>query len=82
MKDTGLALHRYLQYLNTVLLTVIGFFGMKTYDVIMQDHEKLANHEVRISVLEEKNKQTSYTNFRIESILPNELKQKSECGNQ
>jgi len=47
--------------LNTVLLSVIAFFGIWTFKIITGDHETLANHETRITVLEKTGKPTVST---------------------
>lgn len=69
------------QWANTILLGVVGFFAVQTYMVIITDHEKLANHETRITVIEavERNRpmQTSM-NKLTEAILPSEIKVKKE----
>ena len=66
------------QWFNSILLMVVGFFAVETYRTITSDHEVLANHEVRISVIEatkEKEKQTSYF---FDAILPDKIKVKQE----
>ena len=40
------------QWANTILLGVVGFFVVQTYTTIQKDHEKLAEHETRITVTE------------------------------
>ena len=40
------------QWMNTILLGIVGFFGVQTYLVITTDHEKLAVHETKITVCE------------------------------
>lgn len=46
------------QWLNTILISLVGFIGAKTYDLITSDHEKLATHETRITVVENVSKDT------------------------
>lgn len=40
------------QWANTALLGIAVFFVVETYKTIKADHEKLANHETRITVVE------------------------------
>lgn len=59
------------QWANSILLGIVGFFVIQTYNTISNDHEVLANHEVRISVLEatkRSEKQTSWCPF--DALLP------------
>ena len=69
------------QWANSILLGIVAFFVVQTYQTISTDHERLANHETRITVIEavERNRssQTSMNN-PIEAILPSETKVKSE----
>lgn len=51
-EDKAITIHRGLQWLNTILLSVVGFLGIQTYKVIASDHEKIATHETRITVAE------------------------------
>ena len=75
--NTKIELH---QWFNSILLGMVSFFVIQTYNTIAKDHETIENHEVRISVLEAtkgKDKQTSYYNF--DAILPDsKIKVKSE----
>lgn len=66
------------QWLNTMLLMVVGFFAVETYRTISTDHEVLAKHETRISVIESRmnGKQSAMNLF--EAILPKETKVESE----
>lgn len=66
------------QWFNSLLLLVVGFFVTQTYLTIAKDHETLANHETRISVIESRmnNKQTSFN--LLEAILPKETKVEKE----
>ena len=69
------------QWANSILLGIVAFFVVQTYQTISTDHEKLANHETRITVIEaverNRNSQTSM-NTPIEAILPSETKVKKE----
>lgn len=69
------------QWANSILLGIVAFFVVQTYQTISTDHERLANHETRITVIEavERNRssQTSM-NVPIEAILPSETKVKNE----
>jgi len=69
------------QWANSILLGIVAFFVVQTYQTISTDHERLANHETRITVIEavERNRpaQTSM-NKPIEAILPSEIKVKKE----
>ena len=75
--NSKIELHR---WANSILLGMVAFFVVQTYNTISKDHEVLANHEVRISVLEankRREKQTSYYNF--DAILPDKkIKVESE----
>ena len=62
------------QWFNSILLGIVGFFVVQTYMTITTDHEVLAKHETRISVIESRIgvKQTSMN--LLEAILPKETK--------
>ena len=47
------------QWANSILLGVVSFFVIQTYNTISNDHEKLSNHETRITVLEDRKGRTS-----------------------
>lgn len=67
------------QWANSILLGIVSFFVIQTYNTITKDHERLANHETRISVLEatrQREKQTSYSTF--DAILPDRIKVKKD----
>jgi hypothetical protein len=67
------------QWANSILLGIVSFFVIQTYNTITKDHERLANHETRISVLEatkQREKQTSYSTF--DAILPERIKVKKD----
>ena len=66
------------QWFNSILLGIVGFFVVQTYMTITTDHEVLAKHETRISVMESRIgvRQTSM-NLQ-EAILPKETKVESE----
>lgn len=75
------------QWANSILLGVVSFFVIQTYNTISADHElnaqqttELSLHELRIHSLEEsrsQQKQTSYSTF--DAILPDsKIKIKSE----
>lgn len=69
------------QWANSILLGIVGFFVVQTYTTIQQDHDKLATHETRISVLEDwrrGSQQTGKIQQPIEAILPDKIKVKSE----
>ena len=66
-------------WFNTLLLSVVGFFAIQTYYKIDGDHETLAKHETRITVLENKQGQTSMGVFHfIEGILPDRIEVKED----
>ena len=69
------------QWANSILLGVVAFFVVQTYNTITKDHETLANHETRITVIEaverDRDKQTSM-NIPSDAILPGETKVKTE----
>ena len=68
------------QWGNSILLAIVSFFVIETYRTITTDHEVLANHETRISVLEAtrgQQKQTSYVYW--DAILPGETRVKKEA---
>ena len=69
------------QWANSILLGVVAFFVVQTYQTISNDHERLANHETRITVIEaverNRDKQTSMIE-PCEAILPSETKVKKE----
>ena len=67
------------QWFNSILLGIVGFFVIQTYNTVVADHEVLAKHETRISVLEatrQREKQTSYSTF--DAILPERIKVKKD----
>jgi len=66
------------QWFNSILLGIVGFFVVQTYMTITTDHEVLAKHETRISVIESRIgvRQTSMN--ILEAILPKETKVESE----
>lgn len=67
------------QWFNSILLGMVSFFVIQTYNTITADHEVLAKHETRISVLEatkQREKQTSYSTF--DAILPERIKVKKD----
>jgi hypothetical protein len=45
------------QWINSILLGIVGFFVIQTYITIQTDHEKIAGHETRLAVHDEKFKQ-------------------------
>jgi hypothetical protein len=54
---------------------VVGVMVFQIFSTINADHEKIANHETRITVLEQKTparRELSY--FHCEAILPHEIK--------
>lgn len=69
------------KWANSILLGVVSFFVIQTYSIIQTDHDKLATHETRISVLEDwrrGSQQTGKIQQPIEAILPDKIKVKSE----
>lgn len=67
------------QWANTILLSIVGFFVLQTYYEIQADHEKLGQHETRISVLEDRKGRTSQNvNHIFEGILPDRIEVKQE----
>jgi len=66
------------QWFNSILLGIVGFFVIQTYNTVVDDHEVLAKHETRISVIESRmnGKQTAMS--LLEAILPKETKVESE----
>ena len=57
------------QWANSILLAVVGFFVIQTYLTITTDHEKLADHETRITVLEKTGGRTSIVYKPIDAVL-------------
>jgi hypothetical protein len=69
------------QWANSILLLVVGFFASQTYYTIKEDHERIANHETRISVLESNGKRTAYKMLpKLEAILCDEITVKKILG--
>lgn len=69
------------KWANSILLGVVSFFVIQIYSIIQTDHDKLATHETRISVLEDwrrGSQQTGKIQQPIEAILPDKIKVKSE----
>lgn len=66
------------QWFNTLLLGVVGFFAIETYRTITADHEVLAKHETRISVIESRMNGKQNAISLLEAILPKETKVESE----
>lgn len=66
------------QWFNSILLGIVGFFVIQTYNTVVSDHEVLAKHETRITVIESRmnGKQTAMS--LIEAILPKETKVETE----
>ena len=67
------------QWFNSILLGMVSFFVIQTYNTVVADHEVLAKHETRITVLEatrQREKQTSYSTF--DAILPERIKVKKD----
>lgn len=60
------------QWVNSIMLVVIGFFAVQTYNTISNDHERIANHETRITVLERTGKSGKDLGLlpMVEAILP------------
>lgn len=69
------------QWANSILLGIVGFFVVQTYTTIQADHDKLADHQTRITVLEDWRRSASQTGQtsaqQIEAVLPKEIKVKS-----
>ena len=58
------------QWMNSLLLGVVSFFVIQTYLTITTDHEKLADHETRITVLEKTQGRTSKVfRFPTDAVL-------------
>jgi len=63
------------QWVNTGLLTIVGFVGVATYNEIRTDHERIASHdtmlavhEIRLAALESKGgKKESVITYPIEA---------------
>jgi hypothetical protein len=69
-------------WVNSILMMIVTFFLSKNYNRAEADHEKLANHETRITVLESKDsedKQTSMIFWREQAILPQKEKEKKKA---
>lgn len=68
------------QWANTILLGIVGFFGVQTYLIIMSDHDRLYKLETRIAVLEEdKRKQERTATVVLQSAtLPSEQKKNNK----
>lgn len=52
------------QWFNTILLGIVGFFVVQTYNTVITDHDVLAKHDTRISVVESEIKNTT-SNIRV-----------------
>lgn len=69
-------------WVNSILMMVVTFFLSKNYNRAEADHEKLANHETRITVLESKDREERRTGVLLwheKAILPkNEREKKKE----
>lgn len=66
------------QWANSLLLAIVGFFVVQTYRTISTDHERIAEHETRITV-SESNMTTMRNNLsqltgRVEVISDNRYK--------
>lgn len=69
------------QWANSILLGIVGFFVIQTYTTIQTDHDKLATHETRISLLEDWRRgssQSSLANEKVEAVLPEKIKIKQQ----
>lgn len=69
------------QWANSILLGIVGFFVVQTYTTIQTDHDKLATHETRISLLEDWRRgssQSSLSNEKVEAVLPEKIKIKQQ----
>jgi len=64
------------QWFNSILLGIVGFFVLETYNTVKQDHEVIATLVTRVTVLESVREQTSMN--ILEAILPKETKVESE----
>ena len=49
------------QWANSILLLMVGFVAAATYNEIHTDHDTLAKHETRITVLEDHDKNNKRT---------------------
>lgn len=67
------------QWANSILLGLVSFFVIQTYNTITADHEVLAKHETRISVLEATQKREKQTSWcPLDAILPDRIKVKQD----
>ena len=64
------------QWFNSILLGIVGFFVIQTYNTVVSDHEVIATLVTRVTVLENVKQQTSMN--LLEAILPKETKVESE----
>ena len=63
-------------------MMVVTFFLSKNYNRAEADHEKLANHETRITVLENRKREDERTRsifFKEQAILPQKEKEKKKA---
>jgi len=66
------------QWFNSILLGIVGFFVIQTYNTVVADHEVLAKHETRITVIESRMNLKQNAISLLEAILPKETKVESE----
>jgi len=64
------------QWFNSILLGIVGFFVLETYNTVKQDHEVIATLVTRVTVLESVREQTSMN--IMEAILPKKTKVETE----
>lgn len=68
-------------WVNSILMMVVTFFLSKNYNRAEADHERIANHETRITVLESKDREDKRTGmifWREQAILPQKEKDKKK----
>ena len=72
------------QWANSILLGIVGFFVVQSYNLLQSDHERISSHETRITVnersiyaLEKESENHSYQiNVISEAILAEPFKKR------
>jgi hypothetical protein len=69
----------WIQYVNTILLGLLMFFVREKNDVLLRHDTEIADHQTRISVLEDRKSRTA-TNIMqpFEGILPDRIEVKED----
>jgi hypothetical protein len=69
-------------WVNSILMTLVTFFLYRNFEQSAADHERISNHETRITVLESKKRdddRTSMVFFKEQAILPQKEKDKKKA---